>query len=201
MLKILFPIVVLLFIASHTAFSFPNEPDGYNGIKWGSPLGKEKSKVEVSHREGSKTMSVRRSIAPMRSLPGLASESGEKYPTLLVYVNKEFFGMQMVIGGRKAFERVTRGFIDRFGDPVSADTDDVVDGKNARVWAGDETILIVEFDQSSNKTAVSMMSKKMMDRNPEFITETEAHEDKGNADASIEAPMCFDIPKKTECKR
>jgi hypothetical protein len=41
MLKILFPTVVLLLFVSNSAFSFPNEPDGFNESSGAASWGKK----------------------------------------------------------------------------------------------------------------------------------------------------------------
>jgi len=113
---------------------------------------------------------------------------------LMVFVDDKFLGVHATARGRAAMDNLSKGFYDKFGPPPPDPSGEVVDNAEAKMWFGENSIVSVQYDPGGDTTSVALLSREMVEQNPEFLVSEDPVQDAGAGD-STEVPICVDPQK------
>jgi len=153
-------------ISPLTAFSFPNEPDGFGDIKWGSTPTEEMEKSKsVSFSENGKSLKV--FYWEPQNIDTIENKifSRKRIENTFWFIDNLFVGFQVVFSGREVLDTVTNHYIEKFGPPVSSCPDeDIVDTPDFRSWQSEKILALVFFEEETSTTHVVIFSRELMEK-------------------------------------
>lgn len=135
--------VGLIFILPAMAFAFPNEPDGFRGLKWGDPI-----------MEGMKYIGEEKGMLGYIRLDD-KMQIGDAYLSYIVYLfdvyTKRFFGVNMGFEGEENYDRLKIILEGRFGEGEKA-------GLYRILWIGQKATINLDYDLAEEKGHLGIYS-------------------------------------------
>lgn len=131
---------------SQPAFAFENEPEGFRGIKWGTPISSNKSEMTLIERDAKLSVYLRK---------GDKLRIGEAKLTSLSYgyYKEHFFMAAMTTQGASNKTELLRAFKAQFGEGDRPN--ELLD---KYVWAGATTSIIIECNPITDACQVWIAS-------------------------------------------
>ncbi|HON86532.1 MAG TPA: hypothetical protein PK864_10995 [Syntrophorhabdaceae bacterium] len=126
----------LLFIYKY-GLAFPNEPDGFNNIKWGTHIGSLKEMISVERKGNGKDTSVFKRKNDIKSFGGAQIDSIE-----YEFFHDRFVSVTLKVKDLRNFIILKKFLFKKHGRP-----EEMVKGLERFFWDGDKTIITLISNQ------------------------------------------------------
>lgn len=155
LVTLIFVIMVFILPSSNALASYPNEPDGFRGIKWGTDITDLKDKMRLTET-GVSTELVSYERVNDTLVIGTAQVSSIRYTFWL----GKFSHTVIKTTGYTNWLEVKKALESTFGLAKQSN--------NYYYWLGDSTSILTQYDKISNEGKISFFSGKIDNQRKEW---------------------------------